>query len=178
MRDKGAVRAREEAEGGAAPLGLGSLWALSCRGRGLVRGGGSGCGCSGFDRRVRVPACAGDGIVARGPMYGISAVRVDGNDARAMYNAVREARKLAVEESRPVLIEAMSYRSGHHSTSDDSSRCGRRVWGVLGGGGGRAGNLRLGLHRVAGGLLDQGATQGGTLAQPACLCSLWLFGVP
>ena len=55
-------------------------------------------------------------------MYGISAIRVDGGDARAMYNAVREARRLAVELCRPVLIEAMSYRSGHHSTSDDSSR--------------------------------------------------------
>jgi len=64
----------------------------------------------------------GDGIVARGPMYGISAIRVDGGDVRAMYNAVREARQLAVASCRPVLVEAMSYRSGHHSTSDDSSR--------------------------------------------------------
>jgi len=33
----------------------------------------------------------------------------------------KAARKLAVEEHRPVLIEAMTYRIGHHSTSDDSS---------------------------------------------------------
>jgi 2-oxoisovalerate dehydrogenase subunit alpha, mitochondrial len=33
----------------------------------------------------------------------------------------KEARKIALEESRPVLIEAMTYRIGHHSTSDDSS---------------------------------------------------------
>ena len=28
---------------------------------------------------------------------------------------------MAVSENRPVLIEAMTYRIGHHSTSDDSS---------------------------------------------------------
>lgn len=31
------------------------------------------------------------------------------------------AREIAVNESRPVLIEAMTYRAGHHSTSDDAS---------------------------------------------------------
>jgi len=64
----------------------------------------------------------GDGVAARGPMYGMSAVRVDGGDARAVYNAVRAARETAIAESRPMLIECMSYRSGHHSTSDDSTR--------------------------------------------------------
>jgi 2-oxoisovalerate dehydrogenase E1 component alpha subunit len=64
----------------------------------------------------------GDGIAARGPGYGIETVRVDGNDALAVYDVVREARRLALAESRPVLIEAMTYRIGHHSTSDDSSR--------------------------------------------------------
>jgi 2-oxoisovalerate dehydrogenase E1 component alpha subunit len=33
-----------------------------------------------------------------------------------------QARRIALEESRPVFIEAMSYRRGHHSTSDDSTR--------------------------------------------------------
>lgn len=31
------------------------------------------------------------------------------------------ARNVCIQESRPVLIEAMTYRIGHHSTSDDSS---------------------------------------------------------
>merc|ERR1711916_77833 len=44
-----------------------------------------------------------------------------GNDVFAVYNATKEARRLAVEEHTPVLIEAMTYRKGHHSTSDDSS---------------------------------------------------------
>ena len=31
------------------------------------------------------------------------------------------ARDICIRENRPVLIEAMTYRIGHHSTSDDSS---------------------------------------------------------
>ena len=38
-----------------------------------------------------------------------------------MYNVTKAARQLAVDEHRPVLIEALTYRVGHHSTSDDSS---------------------------------------------------------
>ena len=64
----------------------------------------------------------GDGIVCRGPAYGIASVRVDGNDAWAVYRATKEAREIALKESRPVLVEAMTYREGHHSTSDDSTR--------------------------------------------------------
>lgn len=64
----------------------------------------------------------GDGIVSRAVGYGIHAIRVDGNDVLAVYAATKEARKIAVEKNCPVLIEAMSYRRGHHSTSDDSTR--------------------------------------------------------
>uniref|UniRef100_A0A8B9Y1Z3 2-oxoisovalerate dehydrogenase subunit alpha n=2 Tax=Bos TaxID=9903 RepID=A0A8B9Y1Z3_BOSMU len=63
----------------------------------------------------------GDGIAARGPGYGILSIRVDGNDVFAVYNATKEARRRAVAENQPFLIEAMTYRIGHHSTSDDSS---------------------------------------------------------
>ncbi|KAJ2785413.1 hypothetical protein GGI15_001929 [Coemansia interrupta] len=63
----------------------------------------------------------GDGIASRGIGYGIDTIRVDGNDVWAVYAATRAARQLAVEHSRPVLIEAMTYRVSHHSTSDDSS---------------------------------------------------------
>ncbi|XP_004349331.2 branched chain keto acid dehydrogenase E1 [Capsaspora owczarzaki ATCC 30864] len=63
----------------------------------------------------------GDGIASRGAGYGIDTIRVDGNDVFAVYNATKAARKFAVEQNRPVLIEAMTYRVGHHSTSDDSS---------------------------------------------------------
>ncbi len=63
----------------------------------------------------------GDGIVSRAAGYGMTSIRVDGNDVFAVYNAVREARRLAIENQEPILIEAMSYRVGHHSTSDDST---------------------------------------------------------
>lgn len=51
----------------------------------------------------------GDGIAARGPALGLRTVRVDGTDALAVYNAVVQARELALD-NKPVLIEAMSYR--------------------------------------------------------------------
>ncbi|XP_035239841.1 2-oxoisovalerate dehydrogenase subunit alpha, mitochondrial-like [Anguilla anguilla] len=63
----------------------------------------------------------GDGIAGRGAGYGIASIRVDGNDVFAVYNVTKEARRRAVAENRPFLIEAMTYRVGHHSTSDDSS---------------------------------------------------------
>ncbi|ORX37843.1 Thiamin diphosphate-binding protein [Kockovaella imperatae] len=65
---------------------------------------------------------AGDGIASRGPAYGLDTIRVDGNDALAVYEAVQEARARAVEDKKGVLVEAMTYRVGHHSTSDDSSK--------------------------------------------------------
>lgn len=63
-----------------------------------------------------------DGIAVRGVGYGIPAIRVDGNDALAVYKATQAARDLILERPGPVLLEAMTYRGGHHSTSDDSSR--------------------------------------------------------
>jgi len=62
----------------------------------------------------------GDGIASRGPGYGVDTIRVDGNDVLAVLSATREARKRCVESGRAVLVEAMTYRVGHHSTSDDS----------------------------------------------------------
>nr|CAD2193273.1 unnamed protein product [Meloidogyne enterolobii] len=59
-------------------------------------------------------------IAGKGIGYGIHTIRVDGNDVFAVYNATKAARELALTNC-PVLIEAMTYRLGHHSTSDDSS---------------------------------------------------------
>lgn len=64
----------------------------------------------------------GDGIASRGVGYGIDTIRVDGNDVWAVYNATKAAREIAVNEKRPVLIESITYRFSHHSTSDDSSK--------------------------------------------------------
>ena len=65
---------------------------------------------------------AGDGIVIRGVAYGMPSIRVDGNDLIAIYHATKKARELILREKRPVLIEAISYRVGDHSTSDFSER--------------------------------------------------------
>lgn len=47
----------------------------------------------------------GDGTVVKGQAYGIRAIRVDGNDALAVYNSVRAAREMAINEQKPILIE-------------------------------------------------------------------------
>ena len=70
----------------------------------------------------------GDGIASRGSGYGIDTLRVDGNDIFAVRRAIKEARRLALEDGgRPVLVECMAYRVGHHSTSDDSFAYRQRV---------------------------------------------------
>ncbi|XP_019175297.1 PREDICTED: 2-oxoisovalerate dehydrogenase subunit alpha 1, mitochondrial isoform X4 [Ipomoea nil] len=63
-----------------------------------------------------------DGIVTKGQGYGITSIRVDGNDALAVFNAIRVAREMAIKQQKPILVEAMTYRVSHHSTSDDSTK--------------------------------------------------------
>ncbi|KAI0112430.1 2-oxoisovalerate dehydrogenase alpha subunit [Nemania sp. FL0031] len=63
----------------------------------------------------------GDGIASRGIGYGIDTIRVDGNDIWAVREVTKKAREMALQNGgKPILIEAMSYRVSHHSTSDDS----------------------------------------------------------
>lgn len=63
----------------------------------------------------------GNGIASRGVGYGIKTIRIDGNDILAVLKAMQLAREYAVSENKPIIIEAMSYRLGAHSTSDDPS---------------------------------------------------------
>jgi len=56
---------------------------------------------------------------ARG--YGIAGLRVDGNDALAVYAAVSWAAERARSNNGPTLIEFFTYRAEGHSTSDDPS---------------------------------------------------------
>jgi len=63
-----------------------------------------------------------DGIAPRGVAFGMPSIRVDGNDIFAVYAATKEARRIAIEENRPTMIEAMTYRINAHSTSDDDSK--------------------------------------------------------
>ncbi|KZZ96822.1 2-oxoisovalerate dehydrogenase alpha subunit [Moelleriella libera RCEF 2490] len=63
----------------------------------------------------------GDGIASRGIGYGIDTIRVDGNDIWAVREAVKRGREMALQDGgKPILIECMTYRVSHHSTSDDS----------------------------------------------------------
>ncbi|GAB2992829.1 thiamine pyrophosphate-dependent dehydrogenase E1 component subunit alpha [Psychrosphaera aestuarii] len=61
----------------------------------------------------------GDGIAVRATGYGMKAIRVDGFDALAVYEAVKMAREYSVKNNAPVLIESIAYRLAAHSSSDD-----------------------------------------------------------
>lgn len=51
--------------------------------------------------------------------YGMPSVRVDGNDALAVWQSVREAVERAARGEGPSFVELLTYRLGGHSTSDD-----------------------------------------------------------
>jgi 2-oxoisovalerate dehydrogenase E1 component alpha subunit len=53
--------------------------------------------------------------------YGIAGLRVDGNDALAVYAAISWAAERARSNLGPTLIEFFTYRAEGHSTSDDPS---------------------------------------------------------
>jgi 2-oxoisovalerate dehydrogenase E1 component alpha subunit len=63
----------------------------------------------------------GDGIACRGVGYGMKAIRVDGADILAVYQATQLAREYALANNEPVLLESIAYRLGAHSSSDDPS---------------------------------------------------------
>ena len=54
--------------------------------------------------------------------YGMPGVRVDGNDVLACYAVMAEAAARARTGHGPTLIEAVTYRLGPHTTSDDPTR--------------------------------------------------------
>ena len=60
-------------------------------------------------------------FASRAKGYGIAGLRVDGNDALAVYAAVSWASERARSNNGPTLIEFFTYRAEGHSTSDDPS---------------------------------------------------------
>ncbi len=54
--------------------------------------------------------------------FGLPGIKVDGNDFFAMYVAYREAFKNAQAGDGATLIEALTYRKGAHTTSDDPTK--------------------------------------------------------
>ncbi|MEX1012401.1 MAG: thiamine pyrophosphate-dependent enzyme [Waddliaceae bacterium] len=63
-----------------------------------------------------------DGIAPEGLGHGVTTFRVDGNDFFAIHETVAKAKELCLKGEGPVFIEAMTYRRGAHSTSDDPTR--------------------------------------------------------
>jgi len=61
-------------------------------------------------------------FAARAIGYGLPGLRVDGNDALAVYAATRWAAERARANHGPTLIEMFTYRGEGHSTSDDPTR--------------------------------------------------------
>lgn len=67
----------------------------------------------------RAKATKAETLAQKAIAYGIPGIQVDGNDVLAMYVAAQEAIKLAKSGKGPVLIEAVTYRIGAHTTSDN-----------------------------------------------------------
>ncbi len=65
---------------------------------------------------------ASTSIAAKAEAYGMPGVRVDGNDVLAVFRAAKEAAERARAGKGPTLIEAVTFRVGPHSSSDDPSR--------------------------------------------------------
>jgi 2-oxoisovalerate dehydrogenase E1 component alpha subunit len=61
-------------------------------------------------------------IAGRAPGFGIPSLRVDGNDVLAVFAAMRWAIDHARTGRGPAFIEAVTYRMGPHTTSDDPTR--------------------------------------------------------
>lgn len=64
---------------------------------------------------------ASESIAIKAEAYGIEGMQVDGNDPLATRETVAEA-LTAARTGDPVLIEALTYRQGAHTTADDPSQ--------------------------------------------------------
>lgn len=62
---------------------------------------------------------ASENLAIKAQAYGIEGVRVDGNDVLGVYSVSRQAAERARAGQGPTLVEALTYRQGPHSTSDD-----------------------------------------------------------
>ncbi len=65
---------------------------------------------------------ASQSIAVKAQAYGFPGVRVDGNDILAVISATRTAIERARRGEGPTLVEAVTFRMGGHSSSDDPTR--------------------------------------------------------
>lgn len=61
-------------------------------------------------------------ISERAPGFGVPSIRVDGNDVLAVMAVTRSALDRAYSGGGPTFIEAVTYRMGPHTTSDDPTK--------------------------------------------------------
>jgi pyruvate dehydrogenase E1 component alpha subunit len=131
------------------PHAVGAAWAMKLRKESNVAFGFCGDGATSqpdfhtamvFAATFRVPAVlvcqnnhwsisvptarqtASRTIAVKGRAYGIPSVRVDGNDLLAVYKVLSDAADRARRGDGPTFVEALTYRIGAHSTSDDPTR--------------------------------------------------------
>ena len=62
---------------------------------------------------------ASESFAIKAEAYGFEGVQVDGNDILAVYKATKSAADKARSGGGPTFIEAVTYRMGGHSSSDD-----------------------------------------------------------
>jgi len=131
------------------PHAVGAAWAMRARNTGAVAVGFLGDGatsqadfhaamnfagvwkvpcvlvCQNNFWSISVPAdrqTASRTIAVKARAYGIPGERVDGNDLLAVVAVVRAAIDRARSGGGPTFVEAVTYRMGAHSTSDDPTR--------------------------------------------------------
>ncbi len=81
--------------------------------------------CNNNQWAISVPSklqSASETYAQKADAYGMPSIRVDGNDILAVYLANLEAVNRAREGGGPTLIEAVTFRMGPHSSSDDPKR--------------------------------------------------------
>lgn len=73
-------------------------------------------------------------LAVKSVAFGIPGIKVDGNDFFAMYLAYKTASDYARSGRGAVLVEALTYRLGAHTTSDDPTKYRKReeeeLWGL------------------------------------------------
>ena len=96
-------------------------------------------------------------LAAKGIGYGIPSLLIDGNDAAAVYSAVRTGIERGSAGQGPTLIEAITYRIEAHTNADDAARYrdGGEVQSWLA----RDPIVRLEAYLKAAGLLDEDAVR-------------------
>lgn len=96
-------------------------------------------------------------LAAKGIGYGIPSLLIDGNDAAAVYSAVRTGIERGSAGQGPTLIEAITYRIEAHTNADDAARY--RDAGEVQSWLARDPIVRLEAYLKAAGLLDDDAVR-------------------